>query len=95
MSLTWTQIAVALSGSSYKKARTEANKTELPPSPESDSVFKAVTQLQRPRLEANGLHLTIVVGMAEPAELREEQQPVAEYALSPVRAVADEAGGER
>jgi hemolysin D len=62
---------------------------------QSPSVFKAIVELQRQRLESNGLRLPIVAGMAVQAEIREGERTVLEYLLSPVQRVANEAGGER
>ena len=41
------------------------------------------------------MHLPIVAGMQVQAEIREGSRTVLEYLLSPVRQVANEAGGER
>ena len=62
---------------------------------DTPSVFKAIIELQRQRLDANGLQLPIVAGMAVQAEIREGERTILEYLLSPVARVADEAGGER
>jgi HlyD family secretion protein len=59
------------------------------------SVFKAMIELDGQRLDANGLGLPIVAGMAVQAEIREGQRTMLEYLLSPVSRVASEAGRER
>jgi membrane fusion protein, hemolysin D len=72
-----------------------APRTETTAARESPSMFKAIVQLKRQRLESSGLHLPIVAGMTVQAEIREDERTVLEYLLSPVKQVADEAGGER
>jgi len=72
-----------------------ATHRETSDSGQSPSVFKAIIELQRQRLESSGLRLPIVAGMAVQAEIREGQRTIIEYLLSPVARVADEAGGER
>ncbi len=65
------------------------------PARSNTSVFKAMIELDRQRLDANGLQLPIVAGMAVQAEIREGQRTMLEYLLSPVQRVAGEAGRER
>jgi hemolysin D len=68
---------------------------EQPMTGESSSPFKAIIELQRQTLDTRGLHLPIAAGMSVQAEIREGDRTVLEYLLSPVRKIANEAGGER
>lgn len=73
------------------KSPGDANET----APGAQSPFKALVELGRQELHANGLRLPIVAGMRIQAEVREGKRTVLEYLLSPVRQVTDEAGRER
>jgi hemolysin D len=73
--------------------------TGEPPRPQRDaprpaSAFKAIVDLRRQQLDANGMRLPIIAGMAVQAEIGEGRRTVLEYLLSPVQRIADEAGGE-
>jgi HlyD family secretion protein len=57
--------------------------------------FKALVELDRQRLEANGLELPLAAGMQVTAEIKQGTRTVMEYLLSPVQRVVSEAGMER
>jgi HlyD family secretion protein len=57
--------------------------------------FKALVELDRQQLEANGLNLPLAAGMQVTAEIKQGTRTVIEYLLSPVQRVASEAGMER
>jgi HlyD family secretion protein len=59
------------------------------------SVFRAIIELRGQTLRAPGVDLPIFAGMAVQAEINEGKRTVLEYLLSPIRTIADEAGGER
>jgi len=70
-----------------------AGKTEAPSS--NGTVFKALIELKRQELDANGLVLPLAAGMQVSAEILQGKRTVLEYLLSPVQRVASEAGMER
>jgi HlyD family secretion protein len=74
---------------------TTASPRDTDATSDSASVFKAIIELHGQRLDANGMDLPIVAGMAVQAEIREGERTVLEYLLSPVQRVASEAGQER
>jgi HlyD family secretion protein len=57
--------------------------------------FKALVELDRQQLEANGLNLPLAAGMQVTAEIKQGTRTVMEYLLSPVQRVASEAAMER
>jgi hemolysin D len=61
----------------------------------NDSPFKALIQLTTQDLNARGMNLPVAAGMRVSAEIRQGERTVMEYLLSPVRRVAQAAGGER
>jgi hemolysin D len=57
--------------------------------------FKALIELGRQDLPANGLALPLAAGMQVSAEIKQGERTVLEYLLSPVQRIASEAGIER
>jgi hypothetical protein len=57
--------------------------------------FKALVELDRQRLEANGLELPLAAGMQVTAEIKQGTRTVIEYLLSPVQRVVSDADAER
>ena len=78
-----------------QSVRDNANSEQRAKTDTLQSPFKAIVSLQRQTLDVSEMHLPIVAGMQVQAEIREGSRTVLEYLLSPVRQVANEAGGER
>lgn len=58
-------------------------------------VFKALIELGKQELSANGLRLPLAAGMQVSTEIKQGKRTVLEYLLSPVQRVASEAAMER
>jgi len=63
--------------------------------PSPTAVFKALVELRRQALEADGVAMSPGAGMQVTAEIVQGKRTVLEYLLSPVRRVGSEAGRER
>jgi multidrug efflux pump subunit AcrA (membrane-fusion protein) len=84
---------IADSGSTEQSQRS-ASSTNSSSSP-APLTFKAIIELARQQLAADGGLLPLAAGMQLSAEIIEDDRTVLEYLLSPVQRIASEAGRER
>jgi len=86
-------VVQTVSADASEQANSSEAKTTSPPS--NGTVFKALIELKRQELDANGLVLPLAAGMQVSAEILQGKRTVLEYLLSPVQRIASEAGMER